>query len=212
MLVAVLRYEPVIATLCALFIVAGADLKLAPRPIAAESNWTRELGGSLGPIPGALLTILAPIVIWLLLQRTSYYRTLYAVGGNDATAFSAGVNVAAVRVIAYALGGLFAAIGGIALVALIQSADANIGPSYILIALAAVALGGTPIGPGGRGGLLGSFLGAATLYLVQNLISTLHVNVLWLQFVYGAMLVGAVVLGAAMTAPPRAPRPRSATA
>ncbi len=210
-LVGVFRYEPVIATLCALFIVAGVDLKLAPRPVAAGDNWTKELAGTIGPVPGALLTILVPVAVWLLLRRASYRRNLYLVGGNDATAYSAGVNVAAVRVIAYALGGLFAAVGGIALTALIQSADATTSLQYILISLAAVALGGTPIGPGGRGGLLGSFLGAATLYLVQNLLSSLHVHVLWLQFVYGAMLVGAVTLGAVMTAAPRAPRPRSAT-
>jgi ribose transport system permease protein len=211
-LITVLRYEPVIATLCALFILSGVDLKLAPSPVAiAGQNWTTNLGGSFGSIPGALLPIAAAVGVWLFLGRTSYHRTLYGIGGSDAAAFSAGVKVAQARIIAYALGGLFAAIGGIALTALIQAADATTGLSYIIPAFAAVALGGTPIGRGGRGGLLGSLLGAAILYLVQNLLGELQVDTLWLQIVYGGMLLSAVILGALVTAPPRTPRPRPAT-
>ena len=96
-----------------------------------------------------------PVAIWLALSRTASIAVLYAVGGNDATAYSAGVNVAAVRIAAYALGGLFAAVAGIALTALVLSTQTAGVAQYTLIALAAVALGGTPLG-GGRGGMLGA--------------------------------------------------------
>lgn len=206
-LVAVLRYQPVIATLCALFVLSGLNLRLVAVPTAAAPNWTSWLAGDVGPFPAILILVLAPCAVWALLQRTPFHRTLLAVGASDATAYSAGVNVTAVRIAAYALGGLFASIAGLALVVLTETADPNVAGQYVLISLAAVALGGTPIG-GGRGGLFGSILGAAMIYLVQNLLTSTHVSTLWLQAVYGAMLLGGAMLGSRLTA---APRPAGAT-
>ncbi|HEY2604199.1 MAG TPA: ABC transporter permease [Thermoleophilaceae bacterium] len=195
-LVTVLRYQPVIATLCTFFILIGVDLKIgsSPRPTPAH-NWTTGLGDKVWFFPGALITLLVPAAIWLLLSRTSYHRQLYAVGGNDATAFSAGVDVTATRIVAYTLGGVFAAIGGIALTALVQSSQAASAGQYTLIALAGVALGGTVIG-GGRGGLLGSALGAFAIYLMQTLLSAVNVPATWNNVVYGGMLVAGVIVGA----------------
>jgi ribose transport system permease protein len=201
--VAVLRYQPVIATLCMLFVLQGVNQKIAGAPTAAPPSWLAHLAEGFGPIPGGLVLVLCPVLAWLAIQRAPYHRILLAVGGNDATAFSSGVNVTRVRVLAYGLGGLFAAVAGIAIAALLQSSDGNAGLEYVLIALAAVALGGTPIG-GGRGGLLGAIVGASAIFLVQNLLSALHVNAYWLQVAYGGMLIVGSVLGAQLTAPRRA--------
>jgi ribose transport system permease protein len=199
-LVAVLRYQPVIATLCAFFILSGVALKVAPQPKTVHDvSWLSSLGDQVGPIPGALFLIAIPVIIWLILSRTSFHRTLYAVGGNDATAYSSGVNVTATRIIAYALGGLFAAVAGIALTALVLSTQASNVAAYTLIALAAVALGGTPLG-GGRGGLLGSILGAFCIYELQTLLSALNVSATWNQVVYGGLLIVGVVVGAQLQA------------
>ncbi len=196
-LVAVFRYQPVIATLCMFFVLSGISLKVGATPKAAVAgNWTADLGDKVfGFLPGALVLLAIPVVIWFVLSRTSFHRNLYAVGGNDATAYSAGVNVTAVRIVAYAVGGLFAAVGGIALTALVQTSQAGSSAQYTLIALAAVALGGTPLG-GGRGGLLGSALGASCIYLMQTLLSALNVPQTWLQVVYGGLLIIGVVVGA----------------
>lgn len=191
-LVAVLRYQPVIATICMLFVLGGVNLMLAPQPRQAPPNWTAQLAGSIGPLPGGLATVLAVLLVWWLLRRTAFHRTLYFAGGDDATAFSAGINVTAVRILAYAIGGLFAAVGGLALAGLVQSADAGYGAEYVLLGLAAVALGGTPIG-GGRGGMLGSLLGAAVIFLIRNLLLSLEVPIVWLQVIYGALLIAGVV-------------------
>jgi ribose transport system permease protein len=195
-LVAVFRYQPVIATLCTFFVLAGVVQKIAPAPkSAAAGNWTADFADKVGPIPGAPLLMAIPLVIWFLLSRSAYHRNLYATGGNDATAFSSGINVTATRIIAYALGGAFAAVAGIALTALVQSTQTASFASYTLIALAAVALGGTQLG-GGRGGMIASLLGATCIYLMQTLLSAVGVSPSWLQFVYGAMLVSGVVVGA----------------
>jgi ribose transport system permease protein len=203
--VAHVRYPPFVSTLCAFLVLYGVGLKLAPQTVNAPHGWTHQLAASFGPIPGPLLLLLGPLLLWLVLRRTPYLRTLLAVGASDRAAFSAGVDVAAVRVIAYGLGGLFAAVAGIAVATLAQSADPNLGLSFALVALAAVVLGGTPVG-GGRGGLVGSVIGAGIIYLVQNLLSALHVSAVWLPAAYGLLLLVGVVLGALLTAPPRAPR------
>jgi ribose transport system permease protein len=202
--VAVLRYQPVIATLCALFVIQGVNLKIvggAPAP--APTSWLEHLRSGFGPIPGGLVLLACPVVVWILLRLTPFHRILLSVGGSDATAYSSGVNVTAVRLIAYALGGLFAAVAGIAIAMLIQGSDANAGLEYVLIALAAIALGGTPIG-GGRGGLGGAIVGAAAIFLIQSLLSSLNVNAYWNQVVYGLMLVTGAIIGALLTAPPKA--------
>jgi ribose transport system permease protein len=193
-LVARLRFPPVIATLAMFFLLSGLNVRLVPQPQNTSAQWIRDLGGSYGPVPGALLTVGLPLLVWFLLRRTAYVDALQSVGDHDATAFSAGVNVSAVRISAYALGGLIAADGGIALTGLLLSSDANTFNNYVLVALAAVALGGTNLA-GGRGGLLASALGATCIFLLDNLLSALGIGATYIQVAYGAALLAAVVFG-----------------
>jgi ribose transport system permease protein len=194
-MIARLRIPPVIATLGTFFILSGVNLQLVPNPVTASPNWTDSLAGSIGPVPGALITVGVPLLAWIGLRRTAYVGSLLAVGDHDATAFSAGMNVNSVRISAYALGGTISAVGGIALTGLVQSADAQVFTNYILVALAAVALGGTNLA-GGRGGLAGSVFGAATIFLLENLLTELHASAYFIQVAYGGVLFIAVLLGA----------------
>src|SRR5882757_1489522 len=123
LLIGVLRLQPVIATLCMFFVLGGVVLKIAPEPATPGANWTADLGHMVGPIPGPLLLIIGPALAWSLLRLTPFRRSLYAVGANDVAAFSAGVNVIAVRVLAYVLDGVFAALAGIGLTVFFQTAE-----------------------------------------------------------------------------------------
>jgi ribose transport system permease protein len=194
-MIARLRFPPVIATLGTFFVLSGVDLDLVPNPVTANKNWTNSLAGSVGPIPGALITVGVPLLLWLVLRRTAFVESLLAVGDHDATAFSAGVKVNSVRITAYTFGGMLAAVGGIALTGLIQSADASVFNDYILVALAAVALGGTNLA-GGRGGLFASMVGAVCIFLLENLLTSLHASSYAVQFAYGGVLLVAVLFGA----------------
>lgn len=191
----VARYMPVVATLCVMFVIMGLNEKIGATSQPTDSAWIGSLGDMVGPVPGGLLLILAPIAIWWALGRTAFHRNLYAVGGNDVTAFTAGVDVTRTRIVAYALGGLFAAIGGLALTALVQSSQASSTNFYILVGLTAVALGGTSLG-GGRGGLTGALLGASALFLMQQMLSSLAVPPTWINVVYGGMLVIGILANA----------------
>ena len=206
--ISVLRVPAVVTTVGMLLILLGVNAKVAPVPAVVSEPWVKALHGDLGPIPWALILIAIPLVLWALTRLTPFYSTLYLVGGNAATAFSAGVNVTAVKIVAYGTGGLFAGIGGLAITAVFLSDDPNIGFQYALIAMAAVAIGGTPIGTGGRGGVLGSMLGAAVIYLLQNLLIVSHVSNAWLQVVYGALLIVGAAIGGLVAMPVRPPRPK----
>lgn len=188
-----LRVPPIVATLATYFILIGVDLKAAPVPKSLESSWMSHLAGTVAGIPGGLFTIGIPVLVWIGLSFTPYLQLLYAVGSNDVSAFSSGVNVDAVRIGAYALGGAFAAVGGIALTGLVSSADASTSTSYTLIAIASIALGGTSLW-GGRGGLTGSILGAACIYLLASLITEVGVPITWLEIIYGGVLLAAICL------------------
>lgn len=188
-----LRIPPVVATLSMYFILMGVNLKIIPSPVSVSGTPLANFAGSWGPIPGAVATLAFPLVIWALLGLVPFRSALFAVGSNDTTAFSAGVNVGFVRVGAYALGGLFAGVGGIAIIAVSNSASAALSGTYSLPAVAAVALGGTSL-LGGRGGLFGPLCGAASIFLLGNLLISLQVNPSWLQVMYGIMLMLAVIL------------------
>lgn len=197
-LVAVLRLQPIVATLGTYLVLGGFNLWLLPTPLGPVPAWFGLLSRQIFGIPGPLLLLAAPTLIWLLLGRTPFRKTLLAVGGDDRVAFSAGIDVACVRILAYALGGLFAGFGGIALTALIQSADANVGAPYTLQVITAAALGGISLA-GGRGSMWGSAFGALSLFLIQNLLTNHGVSVFWQQVVFGLTLVAALVLNAVLT-------------
>lgn len=194
-LISYLRVPAVITGLCALFVVTGIGQQILLNPQQAPANWTDHLGGKIAGVPGGLVTILVPLLVWLILRRTPFVRAIVSIGGDAPTAFSAGLDVGVTRVMAYVVGGVFAAIGGLALTGLIRSADSSLGLQYTLIAIAAVSLGGTPVG-GGRGGLVGALLGAICIYLIQNLLSGLNISAQWLDVVYGCVLIAAVILSA----------------
>ncbi|MBV9795480.1 MAG: ATP-binding cassette domain-containing protein [Actinobacteria bacterium] len=194
------RYQAVVATLCMTFILSGIALAYAPSPITGTTGWLTGLGATAAGVPGGLILIAVPLVAWAALTRTPYVRTLRAVGGSETTAWTAGVNVAAVRTLAYTIGGALAGLAGVAIVAQLHQAEADSGfvTPLILMAIAAVALGGTSLA-GGRGGLLASVLGAAVIFLIKNLLGALNISSFWSEAVYGATLVVAVLFAAGVT-------------
>jgi ribose transport system permease protein len=194
LMITYLRFPPVITTLGTFFVLSGLDLYLVPNPVTLNGAWTDRLAGSFGPVPAALVTICAPLVLWWVLRRTAFVESLLSVGDHDATAFSAGVDVNLVRASAYVVDGLIAAVGGIALTALVRSADAQVFVNYVLVGLAATALGGTNLA-GGRGSLVGPLLGAGCIFMLQTLLTAVHGSAYFIEFAYGCALFISVLVG-----------------
>ncbi len=183
-----LRVPPIVATLGTYLVLSGGAIKVLPDPGGKAPGWLSALSGGIGPIPKIWLLIALVAVPWTLLQRSAYGRNLLAVGGDDRAAFTAGVSVERVRLVAYVSAGMIAAVAGLAFVSNLDSADPNVGPPYTLIALAAAPLGGVSL-MGGRGGLLGAGIGGIVLFLVQHLLDSLGVSVFVTQMAYGVVLV-----------------------
>ena len=197
LLVAVLRYQPVIATLCTLFVLTGLTLKLAPTPAIAPSatGRTRSQDRAL-TFPGRCLTLGLPVIALLALKRTAYLRQLYAVGADDAAAYSAGVDVTAVRVVSYVLGGVLAAVGGLALTAIAQSGDATLGASTSSSRWPPSRSAARRSAPAAAAGCSARRSARPPSTLLQNLLAELQVSALWNPVLYGLVLLAGLVTGA----------------
>ncbi|MCA0054541.1 MULTISPECIES: ABC transporter permease [unclassified Mesorhizobium] len=189
-LATIVRIQPIVATLGTYLILTGVTLTILPAPIGPAPAWLKALAGPLSLLPLALM-----FLFWWLVRRSPYYDQLMAVGSDDRAAYTAGVDVTLVRFIAYIMTGILGGCAGLMLTALIGSADPNIGPTYTLIAIAAVALGGVSLA-GGRGGVAGAAIGAVDIFLLQSVLTTFNVSTFVLQIAYGAILVLAVMLTA----------------
>ncbi|WP_132528056.1 ABC transporter permease [Rhizobium sp. BK376] len=186
----VIRIQPIVATLGTYLVLSGVTLTILPAPVGPAPDWLKAMAGTYSILPLAVIAI-----AWWLIRRLPYYDLLMAIGSDDRAAYTAGVDVTRVRFIAYVITGVFAGVAGLMLTALIGSADPNIGQTYTLIAIAAVALGGVSLA-GGRGGLIGAAIGAIDIFLLQSVLTSFNVSTYVLQIAYGAILVAAVILTA----------------
>jgi ribose transport system permease protein len=191
LLTSVVRIQPIVATLGMYLVYVGITLRLMPAPGGDIPEWIGALSRGASIVP-----IAAVFAAWLLIRRLPLYDHLMAVGGDDRAAYTSGVLVATVRILAYVITGVFAAVAGLSLSALLGSADPTVGPTYTLNAIAAVALGGVSLA-GGRGGLVSATLGAVDIFLLQSVLTFFNVSTFILQIAFGVILVVAIVLNAA---------------
>jgi len=189
-LATVLRIQPIVATLGTYLLLSGLTLTLVPAPTGSVPGWLRALAG-----PASLLPLAAAVGLWLLVRARPLGGLLMAVGSDDRAAFTAGVPVGQVRLIAYLLTGVFDGLAGLALTALIGSADPTVGANYTLVTISAATLGGVSLA-GGCGGLLAALLGAADIFLLQSALTFFNLSPFVLQIAYGVILVAAVSLNA----------------
>jgi ribose transport system permease protein len=187
-LAVLVRIQPIVATLGTYLIFTGLTLTIVPAPTGTVPHWIQSLSGPLSIVP-----LLAVAAAWLLLKQLPYYDQLMAVGSDDRAANTAGVPVALIRFLSYCLSGVFAGTAGLMLTALIGSADPNVGASFTLLAISAVALGGVSLG-GGRGGLLAAVIGASDIFLLQSALTYFNVSTFVLQIAYGLILVASISL------------------
>ena len=129
---------------------------------------------------------------------------------SELAAFRSGVPVARTKIVAYALSGLFAAMGGLALT-MSTGIGAPIPGPYLLASVAAVVLGGVTLG-GGRGGLLGPIVAVFMLRLVRTDLTLLAVDPNVTTIIEGAIMVIVVMLGAFIAIEERVRHERTAAA
>jgi ribose transport system permease protein len=200
--VAYARVAPFIATLGGLTIFRGATLVYTDgRPITGVPDAFDTLGN------GAALGI--PVPVWImvgflalthfLLHYTVIGRATYAVGGNEEAARLSGLPVARVRLFTYAYSGFAAALAALVLTGRLNSAQPTAGAGFELDAIAAVVVGGTSLF-GGRGGVMGTFFGAAIIGVLNNGMNLLDVSAFYQQIVKGGVILGALLIDRLLSA------------
>lgn len=142
-----------------------------------------------GVFPVLALGLLAAVALGLFIQsRTRLGRQMYLVGANPEAARLSGLPIEAVTITSYVLSGLFAAAGGIALLARTGVSGTNPGQGTEFDVLAAVVLGGTTFA-GGRGGVGGTLAGVLVLFIALNL-----ANVAGLPFPMQLCIKGLIII------------------
>ncbi len=205
-LVVITRVPDIVVTLSMLFVWQGTALLILNAPGGAMTPWLRDLisgGVTLPGLPPGLTAwlpksvvflILCALVVWLPIRGSKLGLMFYAIGSDPLAAFRSGVAVGRTKVAAYAVTGLFAALGGIALTMNTGNGAPIPGP-YLLSAVAAVVLGGVVLS-GGRGGLLGPILAVFILRLVRLDLTLLSVDPNVATIIEGLIMVVVVMLGA----------------
>jgi len=197
-LIAYGRIVPFIATLAMLVAARGLAQRMSDRKTQlirpenggiVELSTTRVLGLPL------LVYIFAIVVVvgWIVLNRTTFGRRTYAVGGNPEAARLAGIDVRRHTMLLYALSGLCCGIAAILIMARTTTGSSTHGDLYELDAIAAVIIGGTLL-TGGRGTIIGSILGLLIFTVITNLFILNGLNTSDQLIAKGLIIVIAVLL------------------
>jgi ribose transport system permease protein len=201
LLIVVSRVPDIVVTLAMLFVWQGVALLILNAPGGGAAPWLRALvaGGlpGLDWLPrGVVFLALVTALIWVPVSRSKLGLRLYAIGSDPLAAFRSGVPVGQTRIIAYALCGLFAALGGLSVTMGTGIGEPIPGP-YLMASVAAVVLGGVVLG-GGRGGILGPILAVFILRTVRMDLTLLSVDPNVAAIVEGTIMVAVVMFGAVL--------------
>ncbi|TNH05899.1 ABC transporter permease [Testudinibacter sp. TR-2022] len=189
--------QPFIVTMGMLSIARGLTLLSTDgNPVSQLNPDFRWLGNGYLfdsiPIP-VVVFIFIFVIAWIILNKMPFGRYIYAVGGNEKSTRTSGINVFQIKVLVYTFCGVLAAIAGLILTARTGSAQTNAGTAYELDAIAAVVIGGTSM-VGGVGTLMGTFFGILIIGVLNNGLDLLGVQSYYQQLIKGVLIVVAVML------------------
>ena len=189
---------PFIATLATMTIFRGLTL------VITDGNPITNLGDSylfqlfgkgyfIGiPVP-AVTMIIVFVILLIILQKTTFGRHTYAIGGNEIAAKISGIKVNKIKILIYGISGLMSALAGGILTSRLNSAQPTAGTSYELDAIAAVVLGGTSL-TGGKGRIVGTLIGVLIIGVLNNGLNLLGVSSFYQQVVKGVVILIAVLI------------------
>lgn len=174
-----LKVSPFVMTLGMSGVVTGLIIVLTHGNVTGKVApiMTRLIARPLSPaiqIPNAIIIwLLFGFLMWLLLERSTFGRNLFAIGVNRVTARLSGVDVTGTNLITYALAGALAGFGGFLLVGNTGVVHLQLGQPFLFPSIAAVAVGGTLLS-GGKGSYWGTIAGAIVLTLITSLLTTMQ--------------------------------------
>jgi ribose transport system permease protein len=189
--VAYLRISPLIMTLAMNSILMSATLVYTEgTPKGLTPAWLKEL------VTTSVAGIRWVVAVWvvlaagleLVLRRTAFGRSIYATGNNPRVAYLSGINSGRVLVGAYALSGLFAALGGMLMTGITGLSYLGMGNEYQLMSVTAVVIGGGSI-LGGKGSYAGSAAGAVIIFIVTSILTAFNIAEAGRKVIYGLIII-----------------------
>ena len=196
--VALLRIPSMIATLAVNAVAQGLMVVhtggFSPQDASSPAMRFIATGQSLFGVPNALMVWVAVggATIFLL-TRTTFGRTVYAIGNRERAAYLSGARTGAVLIIAFAISGGLSAFGGVLLAGYASKAAQAMGDPYLLPAIAAVVLGGTSI-LGGRGSYFGTVAGVILVTLLQSILSVMQIEEYGRHVIYGVVIIAMLLV------------------
>ena len=138
--------------------------------------------------------VIIVVLMHIIFKKTALGRQTIAIGSNERAAKLSGINVTKVKCKIYALNGIMVALASIIYLARIGSMDfANAGSGYEMDAIAAVIVGGTAMS-GGRGSLVGAFVGMLIMGVMNNILNSVGVPTFLCDAIKGAIIIFAVMM------------------
>lgn len=197
LMIAVLKLNAFIVTLAVLILLQGVTLGISGgQTFSSLPEGMTFLGqGSLLGVPTqGWILIVAFALGYVFMKLTPTGRSIYAMGGNPDAARAAGVSVAKLTIGVFVVGSLLAAFAGLMLTARIAAVTPGQGQGLIFTVFAAAVIGGIGLN-GGRGNLVGAFLGVLLLGIIQNILTLSNVPSFWINAAYGGIILGALLIG-----------------
>ena len=185
-----------IVTLGMLNIARGAALEVTDaRTLFEFPNIFNDFGtATLLRIPAIFLVALALVLLgWAVLTRTVFGRLIYSIGNNEEAVRLSGHDTFIFKVAAFVISGLTVGIGAIIYMARLTIASPILGTGFELNAIAAVIIGGTSLN-GGRGSLIGTFLGACLIGVLADGLILIGIGDFVRQMITGGVIILAVIL------------------
>jgi ribose transport system permease protein len=200
LIIVYVRVQPIIVALSGYLALSGMNLVILPRPGGSAPEWMLPWGAGTSIWSPVLVILILSTAGWLLFTRSAFYGHLKLMGSDERAAYTSGVRISIVRLGAHCIAGIFSALAALTFTALIGSGDPTQGTTYTLIAVTALVLGGTSLA-GGRGGAIGSLLGAVNIFLIGYVLATFSFGTVQgfvTDLAYGFILVISLLLTVAL--------------
>ncbi len=195
-----LKAPPLIITIATLALYRGlAEGISKAHSVRGYPDWFYELGqGEVLGVPTQLWILgLAIVIFGVALDRTSFGRTLYAIGANETAARFSALAVDRTKLIVYTLSGLMSGLSGFVLVSRVTTTRSDMGIGYELDVVAAVVLGGASIF-GGSGTIWGTVIGLVMIQLLKNGLALTGVKGDATIMVIGVVLIASVLIASSL--------------
>ncbi|MDR0362974.1 MAG: ABC transporter permease [Planctomycetota bacterium] len=196
------KIHPFIITLGTMSIFRGVTLLIGnARPITGMTPLFRRIGADEIKWDWLPFVIPYPVIIFLVcvaiahfvLRKTSFGRSIYAIGGNPEAAYLSGIMVDRVKILTYTILGVLSSVSGLILTSRLNSGQMTAGQGYEMDIITGVVIGGTSM-LGGEGSVLGTLLGVLLIGVIQNGMNLMGVQPYWQTIVKGGIIILAVLM------------------